>query len=136
MLSEGHFRPMAEMHEVDPGGLEAGFSSAQRQILPAVQRRGSRSLSDLARELRILKGTTREEGGYMGELGHAGKNVVEMLEHNCPIMAVAETYPEACGVEREMFQSLIRADVETSHRVVAGDPVCRFLIRARGDSKA
>ncbi len=78
----------------------------------------------------------RDEGGYMAELGHARKNVVEMLEHNCPIMAVAETYPEACGVEREMFQSLIRADVETSHRVVAGDPVCRFLIRSRGNSRA
>jgi len=78
----------------------------------------------------------RDEGGYMAELGHARKNVVEMLEHNCPIMAVAETYPEACGVEREMFQSLIRADVETSHRVVAGDPVCRFLIRSRGNSPA
>src|SRR2546427_3534367 len=73
----------------------------------------------------------RDEGGYMAEVGHARKNVVEMLEHNCPIMAVAESYPEARGVEREMFQNLIRAEVETSHRVVAGDPVCRFLIRRR-----
>ena len=73
----------------------------------------------------------RDEGGYMAELGHAGRNVVEMLEHNCPIMAVAETYPEACRVEREMFQNLLGADVETSHRVVAGDPVCRFLVRGR-----
>ena len=68
----------------------------------------------------------------MAEMGNARKNVVEMLEHNCPIMAVAETFPEACAVEREMFQNLIHADVETSHRVVAGDPVCRFLIRRRG----
>jgi DeoR family transcriptional regulator, suf operon transcriptional repressor len=73
----------------------------------------------------------RDEGGYMAELGHSGKTVVEMMEHNCPIMAVAETYPEACAVERELFQKLLRADVETSHRVVAGDPVCRFLIRRR-----
>src|SRR3989454_11359234 len=73
----------------------------------------------------------RDEGGYMAEVGNARKNVVEMLEHNCPIMAVAEMFPEACGVEREMFQNLIHADVETSHRVVAGDPVCRFLIRRR-----
>jgi predicted ArsR family transcriptional regulator len=73
----------------------------------------------------------RDEGGYMAEVGRAGKNTVEMLEHNCPIMAVAEAYPEACGIEREMFQKLLHADVETSHRVVAGDPVCRFLIRGR-----
>lgn len=73
----------------------------------------------------------RDEGGYMAELGQSRRNVIEMFEHNCPIMAVAETYPEACRVEREMFQKLLGADVETSHRVVAGDPVCRFLIRGR-----
>src|SRR5205807_8947426 len=78
----------------------------------------------------------RDEGGYMAELGHAGRNVVEMLEHNCPIMAVAESYPEACRVEREMFQNLLGADVETSHRVVAGDPVCRFLVRGRAKAHA
>src|SRR5881396_2225026 len=78
----------------------------------------------------------RDEGGYMAEVGHAGRNVVEMFEHNCPIMAVAETYPEACRVEREMFQNLLGADVETSHRVVAGDPVCRFLVRGRSRSRA
>src|SRR5881296_900983 len=233
MISKGHQRSMAGVSEVDAGGLEAGFSSAKKQILVTLKRRGTVSLTDMSAELRISKMATlkhlnsleakglversfkaggrgrpraffnlskksatlfpeaythmtlcalnfieerlgreavvrllkqraqevldanrnripdsglsdrvgelvkiRDEGGYMAELGHARKNVVEMLEHNCPIMAVAETYPEACGVEREMFQSLIRADVETSHRVVAGDPVCRFLIRARGDSKA
>lgn len=77
----------------------------------------------------------RDEGGYMAELGHAGKNAVEMMEHNCPIRAVAEEYPEACGVERQLFQKLLRADVETSHRVVAGDPVCRFIIRRRAGTE-
>src|SRR6267378_265819 len=77
----------------------------------------------------------RDEGGYMAEMGHTGKNVVEMLEHNCPIMAVADEYPEACRVERELFQKLLHADVETSHRVVAGDPMCRFLIRARENAR-
>lgn len=220
---------MAVPEPVDPGGLEASFSSAKKQILLTLKRRGTVSLSDMSQELRISKMATlkhltaleakglversfkaggrgrpralfnlsknsatlfpeaythmtlcalgfieeklgrdavvrllkqraqevldanrnripdaglkdrvtelvkiRDEGGYMAELGQARKNVVEMFEHNCPIMAVAETYPEACGVEREMFQHLIGADVETSHRVVAGDPVCRFLIRRRG----
>ena len=90
------------------------------------------SLKDRVAELVKI----RDEGGYMAEVGHAGRNVVEMFEHNCPIMAVAETYPEACRVEREMFQKLLGADVETSHRVVAGDPVCRFLIRGRATSHA
>ena len=74
----------------------------------------------------------RDEDGYMAELASARKNTFELLEHNCPVFAVADKYWEACAVERDLFQKLLRADVETSHRVVAGDPVCRFLIRARG----
>src|SRR3989442_14138781 len=58
MISEGHFRPMAEIHEVDPGGLEAGFSSAKRQILLTLKRRGSVSLSGMGGELRISKMAT------------------------------------------------------------------------------
>lgn len=73
----------------------------------------------------------RDEGGYMAEVGAARKGTLEMLEHNCPIFAVAGRYGEACAVEQELFEKLLRANVETSHRVVAGDSVCRFLIRAR-----
>src|SRR2546428_1551764 len=58
MISEGHFRPMAEIHEVDPGGLEAGVSSAKRPILLTLKRRGSVSLSDMAGGLRISKMAT------------------------------------------------------------------------------
>jgi len=75
----------------------------------------------------------RDEGGYMAEVGAVRKNTLELLEHNCPVYAVADKYWEACAVERDLFQKLLRADVETSHRVVAGDPTCRFLIRGRPD---
>ena len=77
----------------------------------------------------------RDEGGYMAELASARKNSFELLEHNCPVYAVADHYWEACAVERDLFQKLLRADVETSHRVVAGDAVCRFLIRPRGNRR-
>jgi DeoR family transcriptional regulator, suf operon transcriptional repressor len=73
----------------------------------------------------------RSEGGYMAELGGSKGETTEMREHNCPILAIAGHYPEACEVERRMFESMLGARVETSHRVVAGDPVCRFLIRPR-----
>jgi DeoR family suf operon transcriptional repressor len=100
-----------------------------QEVLDANRRRiPSEGLKEKVSELAKI----RDEGGYMAELGRSGKNTVEMLEHHCPIMVVAEEYPEACRIEREMFQKLLRADVETSHRVVAGDPVCRFLIRRRG----
>jgi len=76
----------------------------------------------------------RSEGGYMAELGGKKGAAFEMREHNCPILAIAGRYPEACDVERRMFESMLKAEVATSHRVVAGDPVCRFLIRPRTEA--
>ena len=77
----------------------------------------------------------RSEGGYMAEFGGRKGRALEMREHNCPVLAIAGRYPEACEVERRMFEAMLRANVSTSHRVVAGDPVCRFLIRPRTEPK-
>jgi len=71
----------------------------------------------------------RTEGGYMAEVAGRRRGSVELLEHNCPILAIAKRFPEACETERRLFESMLKADVDVSHRVVAGDPVCRFLIR-------
>jgi DeoR family transcriptional regulator, suf operon transcriptional repressor len=87
------------------------------------------ALADRVAELARL----RSEGGYMAEFGGRKGRALEMREHNCPVLAIAGRYPEACDVERRMFESMLHANVSTSHRVVAGDPVCRFLIRPRSD---
>lgn len=87
----------------------------------------SGSLSGRVEELVRL----RTDGGYMAEMGARRKGTVEMVEHNCPILAIAQRFPEACETEQRMFESMLRARVEVSHRVVAGDPVCRFLVRER-----
>jgi predicted ArsR family transcriptional regulator len=74
----------------------------------------------------------RDEEGYMSELKRPRAAGTELLEHNCPILAIAEKYGEACDVERRLFRNMLGAEVAVSHRVVAGDPVCRFLIRKMG----
>ncbi|EQD72347.1 transcriptional regulator, partial [mine drainage metagenome] len=85
---------------------------------------------DLPGRIRELS-RIRDEEGYMSELKPPKAAGTELLEHNCPILAIAEKYGEACDVERRLFRNLLRANVAVSHRVVAGDPVCRFLIRSR-----
>jgi len=77
----------------------------------------------------------RTEGGYMAEVTGRRRGSVELREHNCPILALARQYPEACETERRMFESLLKARVAVSHRVVAGDSVCRFLIRERREGR-
>ncbi len=103
-----------------------------QEVLDASQRRFD---GDFATRIQALV-ALREEGGYMAERGRIGRNQAEVLEHNCPILAIAEDYGEACQAEVDLFQRLLHADVEASHRVVAGDPVCRFLIRRRTDYHA
>ena len=72
----------------------------------------------------------RDQGGYMAEIGPVRKGTHQLLEHNCPILAIAGEYGEACEVERNLFRSLLGAEVDVTHRAAAGDSVCRFLIRA------
>ena len=75
----------------------------------------------------------REEMGYMAQSGPRRPGTpFTLLEHNCPILALAREYGEACDVERELFENLLGARVEAQHRVVAGDPVCRFVLTPRG----
>jgi len=96
--------------------------------------RGTMEGKDLRQRVEELV-KIRDAGGYMADLGAKRKDTFEMFEHNCPIYAVAQKYGEACGVEQELFRKLLRADVDATHRVVAGDPVCRFLIRKRDADK-
>jgi predicted ArsR family transcriptional regulator len=72
--------------------------------------------------------TLRDQEGYMAEARSGKKGAYEIVEYNCPILEIADRYWEACAVENEMFRKVLRADVETTHRVVAGGHACRFLI--------
>ncbi|MCI4365665.1 MAG: ArsR family transcriptional regulator [Thermoplasmata archaeon] len=74
----------------------------------------------------------RTEGGYMAETGARNRGSFEILEHNCPILALAGRFPEACETERRMFEVLLRARVDVNHRLAAGDSVCRFRVRPAG----
>ena len=108
-------------------------------------------LSDLDFDKRVKElAKIRDEEGYMAEskkvsskssgstssrLGiregqeRGGKHV--LLEYNCPIIHIAEKHWEACSVETELFEKLLDAKIETTHRAVKGDLICKFLIKER-----
>jgi predicted ArsR family transcriptional regulator len=75
----------------------------------------------------------RDEEGYMAESKRAPKNHRKhvLLEYNCPIIHIAENHWEACSIETELFEKLLGADIETTHRAAKGDPVCKFVIKER-----
>jgi predicted ArsR family transcriptional regulator len=65
------------------------------------------------------KRNKRKEGGYT------------LLEYNCPILEIAEKHWEACSTETELFEKLLEADIETTHRAAKGDKVCKFVIKQK-----
>ena len=82
------------------------------------------SLQERVHNLRAL----RDKEGYMAEQNKVSEESYEILEYNCPIFRIAEKYGFTCNLEREMFEELLNANVDSTHRVVDGQNVCRFLI--------
>jgi predicted ArsR family transcriptional regulator len=73
----------------------------------------------------------RDEEGYMAESKKESKNNNRqiILEYNCPIIHIAEKHWEACTVETKLFEKLLGAEIETTHRAAKGDLVCKFVIK-------
>src|SRR6058998_3335740 len=114
-------------------GVEEALRRRQTETLAGYRDQvNAETLAERVHQLAML----RDQEGYMAEDKKAGPTSFEVLEHNCPIIAIAENYWEACTVENEMFRKVLDANVQTTHRVVAGANVCRFLItpKARNNS--
>ena len=75
----------------------------------------------------------RDEEGHIAESKESkkesGKNV--LLEYNCPIIHIAEKQWEACSTETELFEKLLGANIETTHRAAKGDLICKFVIKEK-----
>jgi predicted ArsR family transcriptional regulator len=92
-------------------------------------------LKDLQFDLRVKElAKIRDEEGYMAESKRQRfSDSFVLLEYNCPIIQVAEKHWEACTIETELFEKILDAKIETTHRAAKGDSVCRFDIRKNLD---
>jgi predicted ArsR family transcriptional regulator len=76
----------------------------------------------------------RDEDGYIAESkkeSKSGNGKYVLLEYNCPIIHIAEKHWEACSTETELFEKLLGADIETTHRAAKGDLICKFIIKQK-----
>ena len=77
----------------------------------------------------------RDEEGYIAESKKESKSVgggkYVILEYNCPIIHIAEKHWEACSTETELFEKLLGANIETTHRIAKGDSICKFMIKQK-----
>lgn len=92
-------------------------------------------LKDLDFDKRVKElARIRDEEGYMAESKNESKLSSRrrvLLEYNCPIIHIAEKHWEACSVETELFEKLLGANIETTHRAAKGDLICKFVIREK-----
>ena len=75
----------------------------------------------------------RDEEGYIAESKKESKSGEKyvLLEYNCPIIHIAEKHWEACSTETALFEKLLGANIETTHRAAKGDLICKFVIKER-----
>ena len=91
-------------------------------------------LKDLNFEKRVKElARIRDEEGYMAESKESKLSSRRhvLLEYNCPIIHIAEKHWEACSVETELFEKLLGANIETTHRAAKGDLICKFVIKEK-----
>jgi predicted ArsR family transcriptional regulator len=92
-------------------------------------------LKDLDFDKRVKElAKIRDEEGYMAESKKepkSGSGKYVLLEYNCPIIHIAEKHWEACLTETELFEKLLDANVNTTHRAAKGDLICKFAIKER-----
>ncbi|WMT51895.1 MAG: HTH domain-containing protein [Ferroplasma sp.] len=75
----------------------------------------------------------REGSGYYPELKKSQENY-EMVEYNCPILAISKHFGIACSMETGMFENVLDSEVKSTHRQVNGYGACRFIISRREEN--
>ncbi|WP_449622638.1 helix-turn-helix transcriptional regulator [Robertmurraya sp. Marseille-Q9965] len=102
------------------------------------QKREERLTSEYKK--RLAKKTNKEkiheianiqnEKGYMADITEITPNTFELIEYNCPIMAVANEFKTACQCETNLFKNVLDTkDVRRVSCKTEGNDHCKFLIQ-------
>ncbi len=107
--------------------IENLFKKREERLTEEISARlANLSGSDKIRELVHIQ----NEKGYMADFSQLKEDSFELVEHNCPILAVAKEYTVACNCETRMFQEVLKnAKVTRTSCKTEGDHACKFSIQ-------
>ncbi|RTR36300.1 transcriptional regulator [Robertmurraya yapensis] len=72
----------------------------------------------------------QNEKGYMADVTEIDAQTFELIEYNCPIMAVANEFKTACQCETNLFKNVLGTkDVRRVSCKTDGNDHCKFLIQ-------
>ena len=110
---------LRQLREVDGDEkLETLFRRRTRALVASYRKRlAGKSLGDKWRELAKI----RDEEGYMARVSASG-----LVEHHCPIAAIAREFPQACRYEKMLFEAVLGMKLDRTHHLASGDRACIY----------
>ena len=98
--------------------VEKLFARRTRALAAAYRKRlRGKSLRTRWRELARI----RDEEGYMARARPRG-----LIEHHCPIAAVAKEFPLACRYEKLLFEAVLGIKLDRTQHLASGDRACVY----------
>lgn len=107
-----------------PGFINKVFQERMKSQLQTYQKRlHGKDLPERVKELTRI----RDEEGYMASFDEDENDYV-LIEHNCPIFAIAEEYPYVCEIELGLFRQSLDAKVVREEHLMQGSHRCCYRI--------
>ena len=107
-----------------PGFINKVFRSRMKSQLQMYQERlDGKDLVERIKELACI----RDEEGYMARYDENDNDYV-LIEHNCPIAAIAEEYPHVCEIELALFRQSLGTKVDRIEHLMRGSHRCCYRI--------
>lgn len=112
--------------QVDPSAL-AEFAQRRGAELEARYRQELDAISDPhARAVRLAELLTSD--GYAASVEEGPTAVLQVCQHNCPVAAAAQEFPQLCDAEAAAFARLLDTNVTRLATIAHGDGVCTCLV--------
>ncbi len=107
-----------------PGFINKVFRSRMKSQLQMYQERlQGKNIIDRIKELAHI----RDEEGYMARFDENDTDYV-LIEHNCPIAAIAQEYPHVCEIELALFRQSLGTKVYRVEHLMQGNHRCCYRI--------
>ncbi|HDX9580286.1 TPA: ArsR family transcriptional regulator [Bacillus pseudomycoides] len=106
--------------------LRARTDRMEEQLARRVNRK--ETTLERLKEIAIMQ----EKNGYMVRVEHEGEHSFILQKQNCPLMEVAEKFPQICHDEKSMYKKLLpNADVKVLSSMCGGDCFCSYRIKEK-----
>ena len=69
--------------------------------------------------------------GYMPEVRESPPGLPMLVEHNCPMLQVAERFPELCEAEARFLAEVLEAEVVREAHIASGCGSCEYVVTPR-----